>query len=133
MRYFVSTPAWHPSARPNARQKCGSSKASFIPATQVESVSLRVHAEHSRCAPDSSVSIPSEPLRWYPPSTAFFMASWIVIGGSPSPGCQAFLTEHLLCVLEPLILPGFHHCVITKGLGNRLSFGVENRGFFSRS
>src|SRR4029450_12363335 len=106
MRHFGSTAAYHPSASPNARQKCGSSNASFTPATQVESVSLRVHAEHSRCAPASSVSIPSEPLRWYPPSTAFFMASWIVIGGSPSPGCQAFLTEHLLCVLVPLVVAG---------------------------
>ena len=44
-------------------------------------------------------------------------------------GFQAFQTENLLCVLESLILPGFRHEVIKKGIGNPFYFGVQNRGF----
>src|SRR5437868_1551624 len=79
MRHFLSTPACHPSASPNARQKCGSSKGSCTSATQVESLSFRVQGEHARFAPASSVSIPSDPLLWYPPAAACWSTSAMVM------------------------------------------------------
>src|SRR5262245_12041710 len=92
MRHFLSTPSCHPSARPNACQKCGSSHGACTPATPVESCSFRVHAENARGAPSSSVSRLSEPLLWYPPSAAFVSASAMVIcvllcafGGTAAP------------------------------------------------
>src|SRR5438552_4142013 len=78
MRHFLSTPSCHTRARPNARQKSGSKNVSSRVTRQVDVVSLRVQAAPSRCAPAESVSMPSDPCLWYPPSVAFLRTSAIV-------------------------------------------------------